>query len=114
MSVVNFKVSGSPAVAVDATSNFTTDPFDFKSSSDWAVALIETGLVGAPTFSVEVSTNQTKWYEWDALSTNVAIDDSPDADYMSFAYMRIVYLANGASAGTIEVELSFNNDRTDR
>lgn len=111
MSVINFKIVGVPATAVDATSDFTTDAFEFESSHRWAVALSETGLVGAPTFTVQVSSDKVKWYDWDALSTNVAIADSPDATYMSYRFMRVVYSANTASAGTINAMLDLTNNK---
>jgi len=111
MSVVYFKIAGVDAQGVDATNNFTTDAYEFCHSHDWSVSLNDVGLVGGPpTFTIEVSNNKTKWYDWDILSTDAAIVDSPDADYMSYKYMRIVYLANGTSAGTIDVELDTLNN----
>jgi len=106
MSLIYFKIAGVPAKGVDATNDFTTDAYQFCNSHDWSVSLNDAGLVGGPpTFTIEVSNNSTKWYDWDTLSTNTAIVDSPDAPYMSYKYMRIVYTANGTSAGTVDVEL---------
>ena len=111
MSLNYFKIGGVPAKLVDATNDVTTDPYVFCHSHDWAVSLLDTGLVGGPpTFTIEVSSNNVKWYEWDVLSTNTAIEDSPDATYMSYKYMRVVYSANGTSAGTIDFELDLLNN----
>lgn len=111
MSLIYFKILGVEAKGVDATSDFTTDAYEFCYSHDWSVSLNELGLVGGPpTYTVEVSNNNTKWYDWDVLSTNAAIQDSVDAPYMSFKYMRIVYSANGTSSGTVDVELDTLNN----
>lgn len=111
MSVVNFKILDVEAKNVDATADVTTDAFPFCNSHDWAVTILDNGVVGGPpTFTVEVSNNKTKWYNWDTLSTGVDIVNSVDGDHMTYAYMRIIYLANGTSAGTVDFELSlFNN-----
>lgn len=111
MSLTYFKIGGVETKLVDATSDFTTDAYPFTHSHDWSVSLNDAGLVGGPpTFTVQVSNNKTKWYDWDALSTDTAIEDSPDAEYMSYKYMRIVYSANGTSAGTVDVELDLLNN----
>ena len=111
MSLIYFKILGTEAKGVDATSDFTTDAYEFLNSHGWSVSLNDSGLAGGPpTFTIEVSNNKTKWYEWDVLSTNTAIEDSPDASYMSFKYMRIVYSANGTSLGTVDVELDVLNN----
>lgn len=112
MSLIHFKIAGVPAIGVDATSDFTTDAYQFCNSHDWSVSLNDNGLAGnpPPTFTIEVSNNGVKWYDWDSLSTGVEIDDSPDADYMSYKYMRVVYSANGNSAGTVDVELDTLNN----
>jgi len=113
MSLIYFKILGVDAKGVDATNDFTTDAYEFCYSHDWSVSLNDVGLAVTgqdPTFTIEVSNNGVKWYDWDSLSTDTAIEDSPDADYMSYKYMRIVYSSNGATAGTVDVELdSLNN-----
>jgi hypothetical protein len=111
MSLIYFKILGVEAKGVDATNDFTTDAYEFLNSHDWSVSLNESGLVGGPpVYTVEVSNNKTKWYEWDVLSTNTLIEDSVDAPYMSYKYMRIVYTASGTSAGTVDVELDTLNN----
>lgn len=111
MSLIYFDIAGVPAKAVDATGDVTTDPYQFEHSHGWSVSLSESALVGGPpTYTVEVSNNLTKWYEWDSLSTDVALVDSPDATYMSYKYMRVVYTANGTTAGTIAFELDLQNN----
>jgi hypothetical protein len=111
MSLIYFDISNTPAVGVDATNDVTTDAYQFEHSHGWSVSLSDTGLAGGPpTFTVEVSNNLSKWYEWDSLSTDVAIVDSPDATYMSYKYMRVIYTANGTSAGMIDFELDLQNN----
>ncbi len=110
MSLTYFKIANVEAKLVDATNDVTTDAYLFDNSHGWAVSLNDIGLAGGPpTYTVEVSNNKTKWYDWDDLSTDVAIEDSPDSTYMSFKYMRVVYTANGTSAGTIDFELDLQN-----
>jgi hypothetical protein len=110
MSVINFKIGGVPTKAVDATVDFTTDAYDFDYSHDWSTSISETGVVGSPTYTIECSNDKVKWYEYNSASTAVALADAVADDRFSFSYMRLIYSANGTSAGTVDVELSLNND----
>lgn len=114
MSVINFELLGVDITAGDATSNFTTDKYEFKSSHDWSVSIEGTGIVGGPpTYTVEVSNNDSLWYEYNNSSTNIDIADSVADHYFGFRYMRVIYSANAASAGTVHVQLSIKNDNVD-
>ncbi len=109
MSLTHFKISGVDAKGVDATSNFTTDSYRFEISQDWSVSFKDNAVVGLPTYTLEVSNNNATWYDLNVLSTNVKLEDSITSDFISYRYMRVVYTANAASAGTVDVELSTKN-----
>jgi hypothetical protein len=109
MSFLYFKISGSEAKAVDATTNFTTDAFTFDNSIAWSVSLKDNGVVGSPTYSVEVSNNGSTWYVWSATSSGLSLNAKVNDDNMPCAFMRVNYVANAASEGTIDVELGINS-----
>jgi len=112
MSVINFRIADAKILAVDADTNFTSDEIRFDKSHDWSVTLVGTGIVGGPpTYTVEVSNDKTKWYDWDVSATDVALADSAGSDHLGYKYMRIVYTAGTTSAGTIAAQLGlFNRD----
>lgn len=109
MSLVYFKISDVNTKAVDATNDFTTDKFRFEVSQNWSVSFKDNSVVGLPTYTIEVSNNGSTWYELNVLSTDVKFDDSITSDFFSYRFMRVVYSANGASAGTVDLELSTKN-----
>lgn len=109
MSVVLFKIGGIPAENVDATSDVTTDAFKFDISHDWSVSFKDNSVVGLPTYTIEVSNNQSTWYNLHSLSNNVKFVDSITSDFLSYSFMRILYSANGATGGTVNIELSTKN-----
>lgn len=109
MSVIFFKISGADAVGVDATNDFTTDGYPFEISHDWSVSFKDNAVTGLPTYTLQVSNNNSTWYNLNVLSTGVKFDDSITSDFISYRFMRVVYTANGASAGTVDVELSTKN-----
>lgn len=114
MSTVLFKISGAEAQGVDATNDVTTDAFKLGESYDWSVSLNDTGVTGGPpTYTIEVSNNSSKWYEFNQNSTDVALADSVTAEYFGFKYMRVIYSANGTTAGTVDFELSINHEKVD-
>lgn len=109
MSVVLFKIGGVPAENVDATNDVTTDAFEMEISHDWSVSIKGNSVVGLPTYTIEVSNNNSTWYNLNVLSTGVKFVDSITSDFLSYRYMRIVYAANGATGGTVDIELSTKN-----
>ncbi len=54
-------------------------------------------IVGAPTWTVEVSSNDVDWFEYNNESTDVAIVDAVDDNHAAFAYIRLVISSNGGS-----------------
>ena len=109
MSVVFFKIAGVNAEGVDATSDFTTDAFPTLISHDWSVSFNDNSVVGTPTYTIEVSNNESTWYLLNVLSTNVKFDDSITSDFLSYKFMRVKYLAGGTSSGTVDLEFSIRN-----
>lgn len=109
MSVVFFKILGSDAKNVDATSDATTDAYEMEISHDWSVSIKDNSVVGLPTYTIEVSNNDSTWYNLNTLSNDVKFVDSIASDFISHRYMRIVYSANGSTSGTISIELSIKN-----
>ncbi len=115
MSLVYFKITGVEAKGVDATNDFTTDGYKFENSHDWSVSLKSIGVVGGPaSYTLQVSNNGSTWYDYNSDSSNVVLEDSVDSDHMAFRFLRVVYTANGTSAGTLDVELGINNNLTGR
>ena len=112
MSTLRFKVSEVEVVDYDATVNFTTDEIRFLHSHDWSVDVSETGTDGNPTFTIQASNDNLKWYDYDKNAQNVKIEDAFGWDYFEFKYMRIVYVATGVTTGTITINLNLNNDKS--
>lgn len=114
MSVLFFKISGSNAQGTDATNDVTTDSFEFKSSHDWSVSIPGDSITGGPpTYTVEVSNDDSTWYDYNNSSTDIDVVDAVADHYFSFRYMRVNYSANGTSAGTVDMRLSIKNDKDD-
>lgn len=109
MSVVLFKIGGVPAQNVDATSDVTTDAFATFISHDWSVSFKDNSVVGFPTYTIEVSNNESTWYNIADKAKNVKFDDSITCDFLSYRYMRVLYSANGATEGTVNIEFTIKN-----
>jgi hypothetical protein len=112
MSILRFEVGGNKVVDYDATSDFTTDSINFFHSHDWSVDISENGTDGNPTFTIQSSNDNSKWYDYDKNATIVKIEDAFGWHYYEFKYMRIVYVATGVTTGTITINLNLNNDKS--
>jgi hypothetical protein len=91
----------------DATVSETSQSIQSCYKYEWALAPIKSGLtVGDPTYTIEVSNDDTTWFEYNNLSTNVSVDDAVDDNHLAWVYMRVVYNAGTETTGTIEFELT--------
>ncbi len=109
LSVVHFKIGGVETNNVPASSDFTTDAFEFARTKDftWSITFEDLSIVGgSPVFDVWVSNNARVWYKWDLSTTNVNVkEDSAGSDHLGYRFMRIEYRAGGATAGNVNLEL---------
>lgn len=106
-----FKVNGQNAQQLDATQNVTTDAYQFNNSHGWMVSINDINVAGGPgTWTIQVSNNSSKWYDLNLDSTDVVLEDAVDSDFIGFKYMRVVYSSNGTTAGTIDIELTLQNN----
>lgn len=91
----------------DATVSETSESLESCYKYEWSVAPIQSGLsVGDPIYTIEVSNDDTNWFEYNSLSTDVSVDDAVDDIHLAWIYMRIVYNAGTETTGTIEFELT--------
>jgi hypothetical protein len=91
----------------DATLSETSQSLSNCFKYDWSLAPIQSGLTTTtPTYTIEVSNDNTNWFEYNNLSTDVLIEDAVDDNHLAWIYIRIVYDAKTESTGTIEFELT--------
>ena len=86
----------------DATVTETSISLEFCENFSWAVTPIPTGVTGgSPSYTIQVSNDGLIWFDYNALSTSVDIDNAVDDIHLSFTQMRIAYDGTGVSAGTV-------------
>lgn len=91
----------------DASVSETSDSVQSCYKYEWAVAPITSGLTSADgTWTIEVSNDDVNWFEYNNLSTGVAIVDAVDDNHLAWIYMRIVYDAVTETTGTVSFELT--------
>jgi len=106
MSVLNFKIGGVETIAVDATSNFTTDNLNTESSDakSFSVTLSPSGITGTgATYTLQVSNEGDFWYDLDKDVD--AITTSTRSNFIGYRFMRVVYTAGSVTAGLIKLQL---------
>lgn len=87
----------------DATVGETSEPLSSCFNYRWSVTPIISGLVGGPpTYTIEVSNDNSTWFEYNSESTNISVVDAVEDDHLAFIFMRIVHTVNGATGGTVE------------
>lgn len=87
----------------DATLSETSSVIDFCENFNWAVSPNPSGLTAnTPDYTIEVSNDGITWFDYNALSTNVAIADAVDDIHLAWTKMRIKYNANTETTGTVE------------
>lgn len=90
----------------DATVNETSDALVNCNNYVWNITPTNTGVVGIPTYTVEVSDNGVSWFEYDLLFVDVSTVDAVEDTQLSFTMIRIVHKSGTASAGTVEYLLT--------
>lgn len=112
MSVIKFTVSDVDVIDRVATADFTTDSISFDNSHDWSVSFSSTGITGGPpTYTVEVSNDDSTWFPWSVASTDIGLGVSPNDNFMPYKHLRVVYENNVTTAGTVTLELNIANDK---
>jgi hypothetical protein len=92
-----FKVGGDENI--DLSLDQTTDSQSLCGSYQWSINATSGDVVGVPTYTIEVSNDDSTWYEYNNDSTNVAFTDAVDDNHFAFKYIRLVITSNG-STGT--------------
>lgn len=91
----------------DASVSETSESLQNCFKYDWSLAPVQAGLTTtAPTYTIEVSNDDTNWFDYNNLSTDVAIEDAVDDNHLAWIYIRIVYNAKTESTGTVEFEFT--------
>lgn len=92
---------------LDITADATSDHIDMPENYIWSVSPnIVAAVTGAPTYTVQASSDGTTWFNYTDSLTDIAIDSiAPDVEGFGFSLMRVVVTANGASAGEIQFVL---------
>jgi len=110
MSVINFKKAGVKIETEPANADFLSDGIKLDNSHDWSVTLVGSGIIGGPgTYTVQVSNDNSNWFDWDVTTTNVALADSAGNDHLGYAFIRFKYLKGTTTAGTIDAKLGLFN-----
>lgn len=109
MSTFNFKVSGTAVNGYTAVGNFTSDSIEMVGSHDWSVSISESGTDGTPTYTIQCSNDNSKWYDYTGASA-IALADSFEDHYFSYRYIRLSWTATGVTVGTISAYITVNND----
>lgn len=90
----------------DATVTETSIALENCNNYVWNITPTNVGVVGVPTYTVEVSDNGISWFEYDTLFTDVDTVHAVEDTQLSFTMIRIVHKAGTASAGTVEYLLT--------
>lgn len=86
----------------DATVSEISAELDNCFNSVWNIAPTESGVVGSPTYTVEVSDDGVSWFDYDILFVDVSTVDAVEDTQMSFLKIRVNHKAGTASAGTVK------------
>lgn len=71
----------------------------------WSIAPISTGLNQSPTYTIEVSNNNTDFYPYEDRVVDAAITQPFDDVHIDWLYVRINYDAKTNTTGTVEFPL---------
>ena len=86
----------------DATVNFTTDSLKICDADGWSFSAVGTGLSDASsTYTIEVSNDDVKFYDYHPDAKNVNVDDAVDSTHLLWKYMRVKWFANTNVTGTV-------------
>ncbi len=91
----------------DVTLAENSDSQELTQNYIWSVQPILDSIVGtSPLYTIQVSTNDVDWVDYDTDSTDIDVVNSVDDDRMAFNYMRIVHTPNGVTSGDITYKLN--------
>lgn len=96
-----FKFGESEVLTVSVTTDSNSNSLQIDNSYTWhVIAKEETEITGTPTFTIQVSDDDSEWFEYNTEFSNLEFTEVPENQNLSFNYIRVVIKANGASAGT--------------
>ena len=88
---------------LDITADATSEGIEMPENYLWSVSPnIVAAITGAPTYTIEVSSDGHTWFEYTSDLTDMAITTSTGVEGFEYILMRIVVSANSASAGDVE------------
>ena len=97
----------------DATVSANSDEQETVYNYNFHVAVAAVGLVGNGSYTLQVSDTpeiEESWYDYAAEFTSVStVDAIEDSDALTWKYSRIKYDAGGASAGTVQFNLTLKS-----
>lgn len=89
-----FGLADNVSVAADVIS----EPFEVSYNYNWNIApQVNEAITGTPTYSIEVSDNNVDWFKYDDLFNDLDINKAAEADGLSFKYIRVSLISNGAT-----------------
>lgn len=106
----NLAVATVPVVAYSGVGDFTTDSFEMCFNHFWSFSVTDNTTGGSPDYTIEVSNDNTQWYEYNSSSSNVLLDDGVDDTHFAWRYFRVVYLSNGVTSGDVTFYLSIKSN----
>lgn len=110
MSKFGFKYFLVGGTVVDGTfsgaSDFTTDALNLSSFQDaWLLYANSTYTTGAPTFTIQVSDDESVWFDYNERTTDVLFNRIVKESVFYPKFMRLVYKANSAD-GNVYLKLA--------
>jgi len=90
-----FKFAGVDNVIVNQ--DIFSDKMMLEDNYIWNITPVAVSpITGSPTYTVEVSNDGENWLHYDTKYTGLAITSAPEVVGISFLYMRISVISNGA------------------
>lgn len=89
----------------DASQDAISQAQEVCYSHKWSLAPSAVSLNGAPTYTIEVSNDLTNWAPYEDRTDNAAIDQPFDDTHFAWRYVRINYLANDNTTGTVSFRM---------
>jgi len=88
----------------DASISEASESLELCFNSGWSLTPVSSGLGGSPTYTLEVSNDNTNWFSYEEASEDVSIEDGLDDTHQAFLYARINYDAFNNNTGTVSFQ----------
>ncbi len=93
----------SDGITHDATVDETSEVLESCFNHVWNITPLQSLITGGtPKYTIEVSNDGVNWFDYDAASSNVSINDAVCDTHLSFTKMRVKHISSGATGGTVE------------